>query len=156
MNDADLFAQDIIALHQQAHQQMREEIAGLDSAALNWAPGPDTSSIAVIVEHSLGAGAEMLRNLLAIPTERVRAEEFAARERQPSELEALIAQAEADWRELAARLGEGELRRAIPRPNKPEPQTGLHWLVRNYGHMREHLAQIGLTKQLFAQHNTAS
>jgi hypothetical protein len=151
MTDAEQFAQDIIALHQHAHQQLRDEIAGLDSAALNWMPGPDTSSIAVIVIHSLGAEAEMLRNLLDIPTNRVRDEEFAARRHQPDELEKLIAEAEADWRELAPRLGERELRRAIPRPNKPEPQTGLHWLVRNYGHMREHIGQIGLTRQLAAK-----
>ena len=155
MSDAGLFVQDIIALHQHTHQQLRESIAGLDAATLNWAPGPDTSTIAVIVVHSLGAEAEMLRNLLGIPTDRVRDEEFVARQHQPEELEALIAEAEADWRDLAPRLGEVELRRAIPRPNKPEPQTGLYWLVRNHGHMREHLGQLWLTRQLAVERGIA-
>ena len=93
----------------------------------------------------------MLRNLLNIPTQRVRDEEFARHDYQPAELEKLIAEAEADWRELAPRLRDSELRTAIPRPNKPEPQTGLFWLVRNYGHMREHLGQIWFTKQMYTQ-----
>jgi len=41
------------------------------------------------------------------------------------------------------------LRALIPRPNKPIPQSGFFWLMRNYGHLREHLAQIQLTKQLY-------
>ena len=151
MNDSAQFVQDIITLHQDVHQQLREAIAGLDSAALNSTPGPDTSSIAIIIVHSLGAEAEMLRNLLGIPTHRVRDDEFVRHDYQPAELEELIAQAEADWREHGAGLGATELRTAIPRPNKPEPQTGLFWLVRNYGHMREHLAQIWLTKQVYGQ-----
>ena len=77
LSDAAHFAQDIITLHQEAHQQMRGAIAGLDSAALNWMPGPETSSIALIVVHSMGAQAEVLRNLPGIPTQRVRDDEFS-------------------------------------------------------------------------------
>ncbi len=150
MSDIEQYVQDIIALHQALHQQVSEEIAGLDSAALNWTPATETSSIGTIVVHTLGAQAEMLRNLLGIPTQRVRAAEFTTENHQPATLEQIIAQAESDWGELAPRLGEKELRTAISRPNKPVPQSGLFWLVRDYGHMREHLAQIGLTKQLYA------
>jgi hypothetical protein len=39
-----------------------------------------------------------------------------------------------------------------PRGDRP-PQTGLHWLLSNYGHAREHLAHIQLTKQLYAEHS---
>jgi hypothetical protein len=35
-----------------------------------------------------------------------------------------------------------------PRGDRP-PKLGLEWLVSNYGHAREHLAQIELTKQLY-------
>jgi hypothetical protein len=37
-----------------------------------------------------------------------------------------------------------------PRGDRP-PQTGLYWLLSNYGHAREHLAHIQLTKQIYAQ-----
>jgi hypothetical protein len=36
-----------------------------------------------------------------------------------------------------------------PRGDRP-PKPGLEWLLSNYGHAREHLAQIQLTKQLFS------
>ncbi len=29
------------------------------------------------------------------------------------------------------------------------PRPGLEWLISNYGHAREHLAQVELTKQLY-------
>ena len=35
-----------------------------------------------------------------------------------------------------------------PRGDRP-PRAGLVWLFENYGHAREHLAQMELTKQLY-------
>jgi hypothetical protein len=91
----------------------------------------------------------MLRNLLQIPTDRNRDAEFAIHDHQRDNLLRLIDAADEDWQQLAPQLGEEELRTEIPRPNKPIPQSGLFWLVRNYGHLREHLAQLQLTKQLY-------
>ncbi|MGA7733487.1 MAG: DinB family protein [Chloroflexia bacterium] len=149
MSDTEQYLQDIIALHQATHRQLREEVAGLDAEALNWTPGPETSSIGTIIMHALGAETEMLRNLLGIPTERDRDAEFAPQVHRPESIRQLLADAEAGWAQLAPRLGETELRTLIPRPNKPTPQSGLFWLARNYGHLREHVAQALLTRQLY-------
>src|SRR5947209_2313232 len=148
MTDAEQYVQDIISLHRASHQQLRDEIAGLDTAALNWTPAPDTSSIGTIIMHALGAEAEMIRNLLDIPTNRNRDSEFAIPSHDLPDLEQRIDEAEADWEQLAPTLSDISLRTIRPRPNKPILQSGLFWLVRNYGHMREHVAQIQLTKQL--------
>jgi hypothetical protein len=148
MSDSDQYVQDIIELHRAVHRQLREEITDLDSEVLNWTPGPETSSIGTIVTHALGAEAEMLRNVLQIPTNRDRDAEFAAQTHQLDTLLRLIDAADDDWQQLAPGIGEDELRTLRPRPNKPVPQSGLFWLVRNYGHIREHLAQLQLTKQL--------
>ncbi|HUS14266.1 MAG TPA: DinB family protein [Chloroflexia bacterium] len=155
MSTTDSFVQDIITLHQAVHGLLREEIAGLDAAALNWKPVPESSAIGTLIVHALGAEAEMLRNLLQIPTDRVRDAEFAAQQHAPAALERTIAAAEQDWLELAPQLDAGALQTERPRPNKPVPQSGLFWLVRNYGHMREHVAQIQLTKQLYAAQTAA-
>ncbi len=149
MHDADRYIHDVAALHRAAHKQLREEIADLDTDALNWMPGPDTSSIGTILVHALGAEAEMLRNLLNIPTRRDRDSEFITTVHRREALQQLIDGAEADWDALASRLTAVELRTQIPRPNKPIPESGLFWLVRNHGHLREHLAQVQLTKQLY-------
>jgi hypothetical protein len=149
MSDMDPFVRDIIDLHRMVHDRLREEIADLDGPALNWTPGPDTSAIGTIIVHALGAEAEMLRNLLDIPTSRDRDSEFTIPTHTQAALETRLAAADADWADLAPRLDATALRTVRPRPNKPDPQSGLFWLMRNYGHMREHLAQIGLTKQLY-------
>jgi hypothetical protein len=149
MSDTEQFVGDITDLHRAVHAQMRQEIADLDTPALNWTPGPGTSAIGTIITHALGAEAEMLRNLLDIPTHRDRDSEFTIPTHTRAALETQLAAADADWADLAPRLDATALRTVRPRPNKPDPQSGLFWLMRNYGHMREHLAQIGLTKQLY-------
>jgi uncharacterized damage-inducible protein DinB len=149
MSDAEQYIQDLIELNRASHKQLREAIADLDTEALNWTPGPDTSSIGTMVTHMLGAEGEVLRNLLGIPTERDRDTEFAAQVRTRESLLRLLDNAEADWEELGPRLGLEELSALIPRPNKPVPQSGLFWLARNYGHVREHTAQVMLTRQLY-------
>jgi hypothetical protein len=149
MSDTGQYLRDIIDLHRDLHRQLREAISGLDSEALNWTPGPETSSIGTAIVHSLGAEAEMLRNVLQVPTNRDRDAEFAAQTHQRDDLLLMIDAAEDDWQRLAPRIGEDDLRAIRPRPNKPVPQSGLFWLVRNYGHMREHLAQVQLTRQLY-------
>lgn len=151
MSDPGHYLKDIVDLQRAVHQQLREAIAGMDEAELSWTPGPDTSSIGVIVTHALGAQAEMLRNVLRIPTNRVRDEEFASKTHRREELLALLDAAEEDWRTLAPRIQEADLQAWFPRPNKPVPQSGLFWLVRDYGHVREHAAQVYLTSQLYRQ-----
>ena len=143
------FTQDIIELHKAVHRQLRDEISDLDSEALNWAPALETSSIGTIVTHVLGAEAEMLRNVLNIPTHRNREAEFTPQMHERDHLLRLIDASDQDWDELAPRIDEDVLTTLLPRPNKPVPQSGLFWLVRNYGHIREHLAQMQLTKQLY-------
>lgn len=150
MDDITQYIHDIVDLHRTAHTRLREQIAGLDAAALNWVPAPDANSIGTIVVHTLGAEAEILRTVLAIPTQRVRAEEFAEREYQLADLERLLDAAEADWNELAVRLDEAALRAVVTHPQRKIDQTGLYWLVRNFGHMSEHLAHVELTRQLYA------
>lgn len=149
ISDADQYIRDIIALHRAAHRQLREEIQDLDTAALNWTPSAGMKSIGVAVAHTLEVEAEMLRSLLAIPAKLHRESELAGRVYQPEALEELLDNAETDWRTLAPRLEESELRAQIPRASKPLPQTGFYWLIRNHGHLHEHLAQIQIIKQLY-------
>lgn len=149
MSNSDQYIQDLVELHLASHQQLRDTLTGLDADALNWMPAPNTSSIGTVVTHMLGAEAEVLRNLLDIPTSRVRDTEFASQTHQLDTLLTLLDGVIADWQTLAARFHDSDLATLLPRPNKPIPQSGLYWLARNYGHAREHTAQAMLTKQLY-------
>ncbi len=129
------------------HDSFREQVRGLDHGTLNWRPLPKANSIAILVIHSLGSEREMLRAVRKIATERDRDSEFRA-EAEAADLLALLDQADRDVDEHLGALTEEDLLGMRPRGDNP-PRPGIEWLVTNYGHAREHLAQIQLTKQLY-------
>ena len=129
------------------HDNVRALIQGLDDDALNWKPHPEANSIAVLVTHTLGSEREMLAAVRGIKIPRDRPSEFvvAANAR---ELVALLDQADAWLDEQVASMRAEDLSADRPRGDRPR-QPGLVWLLTNYGHAREHLAQMELTKQLY-------
>jgi len=145
--DAKTIAGTMGTLFIEVHREIREKVEGLDRKALNWKPHPEANSIAVLVFHMLGSEREMINAVRGIKTERDRAAEFEI-EADAADLIALIEIADADMdRHIAALTGQ-DLTAPRPRGDRA-PRPGLDWLVRNYGHEREHLAQIELTKQLY-------
>jgi hypothetical protein len=134
------------------HGQLRDEVRGLSVEALNWKPAPETNSIAALVVHTLGSEAEVLRAVANVPGSRDRDAEFLATADDPDALTRQLDQADAYIDDLAARITADDLVAMRERGGRG-PQTGLHWLVTNYGHAREHLAHIQLTKQLYAARN---
>jgi hypothetical protein len=138
---------EIAAGFKTVHQQLREEIAGLGPEALNWKPAPETNSIAVLVVHTLGSEAEVFRIAAAVPAPRDRDREFVAEAARAEDLLPLLDAADALLDDLAPRITTEMLPIMRERGTRP-PQPALYWLVNNYGHAREHLAHIQLTKQL--------
>ena len=135
------------ALFHAVHDQMRDLVRGMDHGTLNWKPLPLANSVAVLIVHTLGSEREMIRAVRSLTTERDRDSEFKA-EAEAADLVAMLDQAD---RELDGQLGAlraADLTELRPRGDRP-PRPGLEWLISNYGHAREHLAQIELTKQLY-------
>lgn len=130
------------------HNLLRELVRGMDHDALNWKPHADANSIAVLCVHTLGSEREMIRAVRRITTERDRPSEFTV-EAEAADLLALLDQADRDLDEHVPALTADDLTQMRPRGDRP-PRPGLQWLITNYGHAREHLAQIELTKQLYA------
>lgn len=141
----------VAELFRAVHANLRAEVAGLDVAALNWTPAPETNSVAVLVVHTLGSEAEVLRTVRALPNDRDRDAEFRAEATSPADLIRRLDEADAYLAELAGGITPDDLAAVRPRGER-EPQTGLYWLLSNYGHAREHLAHVQLTKQLHEQH----
>jgi hypothetical protein len=133
-------------LFREVHQGIREQVEGADREALNWKPHPDANSVAVLVVHTLGSEREMIRAVRLISTERDRPAEFEA-EAEAADLVALLDRADRELDEHTSALTAADLDEMRPRGDRP-PKAGLEWLLSNYGHAREHLAQIQLTKQL--------
>jgi hypothetical protein len=133
-------------LFHEVHQGVRKQVEGVDTEALNWKPHPDANSVAVLVIHTLGSEREMIRAVRLLSTERDRPAEFKA-EAEASDLIALLDRADRELDEHIGGLTAADLTDMRPRGDRP-PKPGLEWLLSNYGHAREHLAQIQLTRQL--------
>ena len=129
------------------HERLREEVRGLDPGTLNWRPLPKANSVTVLVTHTIGSELQMIRSVRSIPNDRDRDAEFKA-ESDADRLLAMIDAADREMDELIAALTPADLSEPRPRGDRP-PQPGIYWLATNYGHAREHLAQIELTKQLY-------
>jgi DinB family protein len=145
---AAIVARTVRAGFRDIHLQLRKVTADLDRAALNWKPHPQANSIAVLVTHTLGSEREMLAAVRGIRVERDRPSEFRV-EADALELAALIDRADADLDEHAIAITAEDLTADRPRGDRP-PRPGIEWLLTNYGHAREHLAQIELTRQLYS------
>jgi DinB family protein len=135
------------ALYRDLHDKLREQVRGMDAGTLNWKPLPLANSVAVLIVHTLGSEREMIRAVRLLPTERDRESEFKA-EAEAADLLALLDQVDRELDEHLSAVTAADLTELRPRGDRP-PRPGLEWLLSNYGHAREHLAQVELTKQLY-------
>ncbi len=144
----DAVVETVRELFRAAHADLRSEVRGLDAAALNWTPGEGTNSIAALVVHTLGSEAEVLRTVRAVAGERDRDAEFRVSAETASDLVQALDDGDALLDEMTEGMTATDLAAVRPRGDR-EPQTGLYWLLSNYGHAREHLAHVQLSKQLY-------
>ena len=135
------------ALYRDVHDKVREQVRGMDAGTLNWKPLPLANSVAVLIVHTLGSEREMIRAVRSLATERDRESEFRA-EAEAADLVALLDQVDQELQEHLGAVTAADLTELRTRGARP-PRPGLDWLLSNYGHAREHLAQVELTKQLY-------
>jgi hypothetical protein len=141
----------VLRLFDQVHDQVRQEIAGLDDLALNWTPTRGANSIATIITHMVGSEAETLRCVAGVPCTRHRHDEFSGGRRTADDVVDELGTADRLIAELGPRITTDRLVSLVSLPTLPadERRPGLTWLVGNYGHAREHVGHIQLTKQLY-------
>ena len=129
-----------VGLYVELHENLRKQVRGLDDGTLNWRPLPKANSLAVLVTHLLGSELEMLRSVRKVATQRDRESEFRA-EADAAQLLEMIDAAEKEMTELASGVTVEDLTEPRPRGDRP-PRRGIEWMISNYGHAREHLAQM--------------
>jgi len=141
----------ILALFGQVHDQIRREIEGLDVSGLNWIPGLGANSVATIITHIVGSEAETLRTVAGLVGVRDRDAEFGHPSQSSAQVSDSLDRADRLITEIGPQITSGRLRARMSLPTLPpdERRPGLTWLVGNYGHTREHVGQIQLTKQLY-------
>lgn len=128
----------------------RETIRGMDTEALNWRPGPEASTAAILISHIAGSEGELLRTIRNLPSDRDRDAEFQLTANSDAELLAKLDQMEALVNELAPSITAEDLA-AVRTRKDGRSGTGLYWLLQDLAHQREHLGHLQLTKQLYEQ-----
>ncbi len=147
----------VLALLEHLHDQIRHQLAGLDDAGLNWRPVPDANSIGTLVVHVVGSEAEALRCVAGVPCDRRREEEFTIGPHVMSEMTDELRRADALLCDLGPEIRGHRLTTVVALPTLPvtDRRPGLQWLIGNFGHGREHLGHIQLTRQLLLAGSTA-
>jgi len=140
----------VVALFRQAHDEVRDEIALLDTDDLNWRPTDGANSIATIVRHLVGSEAETFRTVAGEACGRDRDAEFVGVTTSKQEVLALLDGADALLDDLTPALVDSQLflRSALPTLPANETRPGVSWLIGNYGHAYAHVGHIQITKQL--------
>jgi hypothetical protein len=149
------FSDNFVSLYRAIHDELQQEVSELGEPMLTWTPGPDTNSISTLVIHLLGSEAEVLRIVRGLPSDRDRAAEFTVNVGDAEDLLSRIRATNRLLEELGPQITEEDLATSRVRPSAVRngtPRSGLYWLLNSYGHAREHLAQLQLTKQLFHLH----
>lgn len=130
------------------HQNLRELVESVDEEGLNWSPGPEMNSIAVLVVHTVGSELDTFHLVGGTTGDRDRDAEFALSGATKADLLAALDRADAQVAQYTGTISDDDLEATRERPGR-DPQTGLHWLLNNYGHAREHLGHASLTAQLW-------
>jgi hypothetical protein len=127
---------------------MAEEVGDMNAEALSWVPAGETNSVSTLVVHALGSELETLRYVTGLGSDRDRDAEFTARVDSATALLERIREADASLDQLGGTIRSDDLSEERLNPRRG-PNTGIYWLLNNYGHAREHLAHLQLTKQLY-------
>jgi hypothetical protein len=131
---------------------LRSTLEGLDTAAVNWSPGPEMNSIAVLYSHLLGAENSMTATVAGDSFERDRDAEFRA-EVDVASLTKLVNDTEA---RIMPRIDRLTLE-ALATKHSPagdrlgRNHLGSWWIFHAVEHSREHVGQALLTRQLYEQ-----
>lgn len=135
------------------HDALRSVVEGLNTDALNWKPGPDTNSIAVLAAHLLGAEQFLIATAINQTIPRDRDAEFRVQAPDAATLLRQIDEAGAASAAMVDRLTDEDLSEirqpAGDRLNRRFP--GIWWLLHAVEHNREHIGQAMLTRQLYEQ-----
>jgi hypothetical protein len=131
---------------------LHEAIDGLSPEALAWQPaGEDSNPITVLAVHGMHSSRWWLSIARGLPLpERDRPSEFVAESASDTELLSFV---DAMAAECRARLDAAEMfdPTAIRPTPEAEPVTAAWALLHALEHLREHVAQAQLTRQLLQQ-----
>lgn len=141
-----------LELLESLHAGIHQAIKGLSTAALDWTPGPDMSSLAVLVAHIAGSERFWIGDIAGNdPSGRVRESEFQTAGLDEAVLAARLDTVLAHSRTVLERLTLAELETKRSNPRDGREYTGAWAVFHALEHTALHLGQMQLTRQLWEQ-----
>ena len=125
---------------------------GLPQEALDWTPGPDTSSLAVLAVHTAGSTRYRLGEVcLGEEPTRDRPAEFATSGMDAAGLQAHLQETVEHARQSLRQLTMEDLPRMRPMPGRGMEVTISQALLQALEHANQHLGHAQLTLQMWQQ-----
>jgi uncharacterized damage-inducible protein DinB len=130
------------------HMEIEAALEGLPQAGLDWAPGPQANSIAVLIVHLAGAERFWIGDVvMGDPSNRQRETEFTVRGLTAEALKYRLSDSRAYIRNQLAALTLRDLDEPRTLPNDT-PEVSAGWaLLHVLEHTALHAGQIQLTRQ---------
>jgi uncharacterized damage-inducible protein DinB len=135
-------------LHNQ-HDRWRNVVNGLDAEALNWKPGDETNSIAVLVSHGLDAERFCVANSVDVTLDRDREAKFRTQVSSAGDLLSVIDETEREIDGYLDSMTSDALSTEVTRGDRT--RSGAWWVLHALEHSCEHLGQAELTRQMWDQ-----
>jgi len=146
-----VFFDDLFDRFCELHTEIKKALDGYPSEALDWGPGPEMNSIAVLVVHLAGAERYWIGVALNEPPDRDREAEFRTQALSADALEAHLVSAD-DYARLAlARFSLPDLEAVRQSPRNAKTFTAGWCLAHALEHTALHTGHIQLTRQLWEQ-----
>lgn len=137
---------------QAMHMAINKALDGLPAEALNWVPGPEINSIAVLATHTAGSERYWIGDIVGQePSGRVRAEEFLASAVSAGTLTAKLDAALAHSQSVLQRLTLDQLTDSRAVPGRENDVTVAWALFQSMEHTAQHMAHMELTRQFWEQ-----
>ena len=133
-------------------EAFQESVAGLPAEALDWSPGPEMNSLAVLATHAAAATRYLIGDVIAgDPSGRVREDEFRTAGVDAESLRRRLAEMITYAQEVVSQLSVADLEQEHLSPQHNKTVTTAWCLFRALDHLAEHLAHAQLTRMLWLQ-----
>ena len=143
-----LFA-DYLQRLEDLQNRLRKDVRDLPMEAMDWLPGPQMNSVAVLLAHITGVVREGIDIALDVPPGRVRAQEFQTHGVSSAEMLKHLDAAIEYAREALPRLSLDDLDKALQDEDGP---ITVGWaLIHALEHAWLHLGHLQLTCQIWRQ-----
>ena len=144
--------QDMLERFETIHKVIETAVADLPAEALDWKPGPDMNSIAVILAHTAGAWRYWVGDVAGdLPSGRVRAEEFETFKVDAAEMLGRLSKALDTTRQVLGQIDPAHLGEKRIAGQQNEERTVGWALLHALEHTAIHAGHIQITRQLWDQ-----